>query len=123
MSDESFDGFEMKAGAGPLPGIYTGKFLGVKKTDPGDYGVGARFEWEIVGGLSSEIGKIAPRTGKPEATPNNVTGRFVAALIGPVPVGQRASLASAIGKSYAIVVEKSPKSENTRVVSVMPAST
>ena len=122
MSD-SIESFEMQAGSGPEAGIYQGRFLGVKKTESAEWGPGCQFQWEVVGGgKPSEHGKVASRTSKPVATATNVTGRMIASIVGPVAVGQKANLATAIGKVFTIVVEKSPKSENTRVVSCLPAS-
>lgn len=121
--DEQIGGFDMQAGSGPKPGIYTGRFLGVKKTHSEEWGGGAKFEWEITKAppnLADEVGKIASRTSKPVATATNITGTMIASLIGPVPVGQRADLSSAIGREYTVVVAKSPKSENTRVESILP---
>jgi len=113
--------FTVADNAGPPPGIYKAVFQGVVQTDHPEYGAGARFDFKVAGG--EHDGKIASRTGKPQPSPKNATGRLLAGLLGgQVQPGQTVSLAACIGKNYTIVVGLAPSGNATRVESVMPAN-
>ena len=77
---ESLMEFTVSEGSGPPAGIYKAEFLGVKKTEHDEYGLGARFDFKIVGG--EHDGRITSRTCKPQPTAKNATGRLMAGLVG-----------------------------------------
>ena len=118
MSSESLLDFVIGEGSGPPAGIYKAVFVGVTKTEHPEYGQGVRFDFKVQGG--EHAGKIASRTGKPQPTAKNSTGRLMAGLLGgPIKPGERVSLAGCVGKVFTIVVGTAQNGTSTRVDSCM----
>ena len=112
--------FEVKESNSPPPGMYRAEFVGVERTDHQQYGEGVVFKWKVIGG--EHAGKIASRTGKPQATTGNTTGKLIAALLGGQFQPGTVSLESCVGKTYMIQVATGVDGKKTRVESIMPAA-
>ena len=120
MTESPIDFLEMSAGSGPPVGWYRAKLLGLTKTSHPEYGDGCQFRFEVVA-PPEHAGKIATRTGKTTPTATNVTGKFLAALLGrTLNVGEKVSLQSILGKTFLVQVEQSPRGQGTRVAAIAP---
>jgi hypothetical protein len=120
MADDCFmlDEIEIGFGGGPPAGAYEAEFLGVKRTEHPEYGSGFRFEWRVSGG--PHAGAIAARTTNAKPTAGNAAGKMIASLTGATLTGgAKASLSSAVGKTFLIVCEATPSGKGTKVVSVV----
>lgn len=118
---ESLMEFTVSEGSGPPAGIYRAEFLGVKKTEHDEFGVGARFDFKVVGSGEHD-GKISSRTTKPTPSAKNVCGKLMAAIIGrAMNPGEKVNLSPFIGKTFTIVVGVAANGQSTRVESVLPA--
>jgi hypothetical protein len=116
--DFMLDEIEIGFGGGPPAGAYEAEFLGVKRTAHPEFGDGFRFEWRVTGG--PQAGAIAARTTNAKPTAGNAAGKMIAALTGATLAGgQKASLSSAIGRTFLIVCEATPSGKGSKVVSVV----
>lgn len=121
MSDDfmMLDEIEIGYGGGPPPGAYRAEFLGVKKTEHEEYGPGLRFEFKVLDG--PQAGAIAARTTSAKPSPSNAAGKLIASITGAALVGgQKASLSSAVGKAFLVVVEAGTNGKGSKVANVVP---
>ena len=117
---ESLMEFTVSEGSGPPVGIYKAEFLGVKKTEHDEYGLGARFDFKVTGG--EHVGKIASRTTKPTPSAKNVCGKLMSGILGrAMAPGEKVNLAPFIGKTFTIIVGLAQNGQSTRVESVVAA--
>jgi hypothetical protein len=119
MSDDfMLDEIEIGFGGGPPPGAYKAEYLGVKKTEHPEYGPGLRHELRVLDG--PQAGAIAAVTTSAKPTPGNKAGKIIAALTGATLAGgQKASLSSAVGKTYLIVCEATPSGKGSKVTNIV----
>lgn len=95
-------------------GNYVGDFVGCEEVTHEEYGLGLRFEWQVTEGRHK--GKSCYRTTSPEPTTKNACGAVMSALAGVSQSGgERVSLDDCIGRSYLLIVKKSPSGKGTRV--------
>lgn len=113
------DEIEIGFGGGPPPGAYRAEFLGVKRTEHEEYGPGLRFEFRVLDG--PQAGAIAARTTSAKPSPSNAAGKLIASITGAALVGgQKASLSSAVGKAFLVVVEAGTNGKGSKVANVVP---
>lgn len=119
MSDDfMLDEIEIGYGGGPPAGAYRASFEGVKRTEHPEYGPGLRFEWKVLDG--PHAGAIAARTTSAKPSPGNAAGKLIASITGAALVGgQKASLSSAVGKPFLVVVETGTNGKGSRVANVV----
>ena len=119
MSDSVLNDFEFGQGGGPPAGVYVASFEGIKPTTHEQWGPGAQFSMKVVAG--QHAGAISSRTGKPQPTGKNITGKLILGLLGrPIAPGEKINLAGLIGKKFRIVVEKGTDGDSTRLGAIMP---
>jgi hypothetical protein len=117
--DFMLDEIEIGFGGGPPPGAYRAEFLGVKRTEHEEYGPGLRFEFRVLDG--PQAGAIAARTTSAKPSPSNAAGKLIASITGAALVGgQKASLSSAVGKTFLVVVEAGTNGKGSKVANVIP---
>lgn len=102
--------------SGPPPGEYVARFDGVNSTNDPKWGAGAQFCATVLEG--DQAGSESKRTGKPQPTSGNITGRLIVGLRGGKPFQPReeVSFANYVGKRYKILVSQHPqKPDQTRL--------
>jgi hypothetical protein len=112
------DEIEIGFGGGPPPGAYRAEFLGVKRTEHPEYGAGFRFEFRVLDG--PQAGAIAARTTSAKPSPTNTAGKLIASITGAALAGgQKASLSSAVGKPFLVVVEAGTGGKGSKIANVV----
>lgn len=95
-------------------GAYETEFEGFEETDHPKHGVGRKWIFAITRG--KHRGEKVSRTTKPDPTPKNSCGRFLAALAGKSPAkDMEIDPDDFIGCRYRVIVAASPESDGTRV--------
>jgi hypothetical protein len=104
--------------AGPPPGTFRGRFLGVETSTHVQYGAGLRFLFEVVSG--PHAGLRASRVTPAALTLTNAGGRMLSALTGrPLRADEAVDIDEFIGREYILTVEETPTGA-TRVATVVP---
>ena len=105
--------------AGVPIGSYTCKFVGTESVDHAEYGDGLKWIFQVVEGSLS--GKETYRTTKPDPTPKNSCGKFLAALAGEAPSdGLDVDTDDYIGRRYMVMVGASQGGDSTRIETFVP---
>ena len=100
-------------------GSYVCEFVGTEPVEHDEYGDGLKWIFKIVEGTLA--GKECFRTTKPEPTPKNSCGKFLAALDGKTPAdGLDIDTDDFIGRRYAVMVGASQGGDSTRVETFVP---
>jgi hypothetical protein len=119
MSDVVMNDFEFGNGGGPPAGIYVATFEGIKSTNHEQWGPGAQFSMKVAAG--QHTGAVSSRTGKPQPTGKNITGKLILGLLGrAIAPGEKVNLSACVGKKYRIVVEATKDGESTRLGAILP---
>jgi hypothetical protein len=103
-------------------GAYTARFVGVESSNHPEYGAGAKFSFEVVGGEFH--GRKISVTGPPNPTPKNKTGRLINSLLGKShSPGQDADVDQCVGREYQILVGPTRSGDSTTIIEVKNPTT
>ncbi len=101
------------------PGQYLAVFEDVTPTNHDKYGPGLLWSFRVTHG--DESGRKAQRTTKPNPTPRNSCGKFLAGLVGGMPQeGQVVDTDACIGRQYRITIADTNTPGITRIEHVQP---
>ena len=100
-------------------GSYVCEFAGVESVDHEEYGPGLKWIFRILEGQYTR--EECYRTTKPQPTPKNSCGKFLAALAGKAPAdGLDVDTDDFIGRRYAVMVGASQGGDSTRIETFVP---
>ena len=101
------------------PGSYECTFEGVEEVTHEKYGAGWKWVFEVIKGPHE--GQQCVRTTKPEPTPKNSCGKFLAALAGKPPAADlEIDTDDFVGQTYSVMVSPSQDGDATRVETFVP---
>jgi hypothetical protein len=107
--------------AGPPPGSYRARFVGVEQTNHIEFGPGLRFVFEILSG--PHAGLRASRVTPAAPTLTNAAGRMLSGLAGrPLRADEAVDADAFVGREYLLTVEQTMTGA-TRVATAVPVPT